>query len=122
MSKGSLIKQLRESCQYSQTEFAKLIRVSKQSLYKYENDIITNIPSDKIELIAQICCVSPAYLMGWTDDPRPAAPAEAAPARPSSLQSKIDRLDDIDLIKTEAYVDGLLSQEKYQKDTSAEMA
>lgn len=31
----------------SQVEFADKINVSKQTLYKYENDIITNIPSDK---------------------------------------------------------------------------
>ena len=31
----------------SQVEFADKINVSKQTLYKYEDDIITNIPSDK---------------------------------------------------------------------------
>ncbi len=51
----------------SQVAFADAINVSKQTLYKYENDIITNIPSDKIEAIAEVCNVSPAYLMGWED-------------------------------------------------------
>lgn len=69
MSKGAIIKKLRESCGYSQTEFAKLLHVSKQSLYKYENDIITNIPSDKIELAASLCNTVPGYIMGWTNDP-----------------------------------------------------
>ena len=36
-------------------------------MYKYENNIITNIPSDKIELIADYLSISPAYIMGWTD-------------------------------------------------------
>ena len=52
----------------SQVSFADKINVSKQTLYKYENDIITNIPSDKIEAIAKLCGVSPAYLMGWDDN------------------------------------------------------
>ena len=62
---GERIKELRSSLNYSQVEFADKIHVSKQTLYKYENNIITNIPSDKIEAIADICKVSPAYIMGW---------------------------------------------------------
>ena len=34
-------------------------------MYKYENNLITNIPSDKIEAVAKLGHVSPAYLMGW---------------------------------------------------------
>jgi len=41
------------------------MNVSKQTLYKYENNIITNIPFDKIETAAKIGNVSPSYLMGW---------------------------------------------------------
>ena len=49
-------------------EHAKIVKnASKQTLYKYENNIITNIPSDKIEAAAKIGNVSPAYLMGWDD-------------------------------------------------------
>jgi hypothetical protein len=36
-------------------------------MYKYENDVITNIPSDKIELMAQALRTTPAYIMGWDD-------------------------------------------------------
>ena len=42
-----------------------MIGTSKQNIYKYENNIITNIPSDKIELMAKIFNVSPCYIMGW---------------------------------------------------------
>lgn len=63
---GKRIKDLRcNKMNMSQVAFANKLNVSKQTLYKYENDIITNIPSDKIEDIAKICGVSPAYLMGW---------------------------------------------------------
>ena len=48
MTKGERIKKLRKSMGFSQVEFADRIGVSKQTLYKYENDIVTNIPSDKI--------------------------------------------------------------------------
>lgn len=65
MTVGERIKELRTSLGLSQVDFADKINVSKQTLYKYENNIITNIPSDKIESVARIGKVSPAYLMGW---------------------------------------------------------
>ena len=63
-TKGSRIKEAREKIGMSQTDMADRIGVSKQTLYKYENDIITNIPSDKIEEISALTGVSPAYIMG----------------------------------------------------------
>lgn len=65
---GKRIKELRtQKLHMSQVDFADKINVSKQTLYKYENGIITNIPSNKIEAIAKLCDVSPAYLMGWEE-------------------------------------------------------
>lgn len=62
MSKGERIKYLREQAGLSQVALAEKIDVSKQTLYKYENNIITNIPSDKIEAIAKATGSSPAYI------------------------------------------------------------
>lgn len=67
MTKGQRIKSLREKINMTQTEMAEKIDVSKQTLYKYENDIITNIPSDKIEAIAKITGSTPSFIMGWTN-------------------------------------------------------
>lgn len=71
MTIGERIKELRERLGMSQVDFATKINVSKQSLYKYENNIITNIPSDKIEAAAKIGNVSPSYLMGWENNISP---------------------------------------------------
>lgn len=49
-------------------EVAQLTGVTRQTIQKYENEIITNIPSDKIEAIAKALHVTPAYLMGWEDE------------------------------------------------------
>lgn len=65
MTVGERMKELRQALGINQTDFADKIGVSKQTLYKYENNIITNIPSDKIEAAARSGGVSPAYLMGW---------------------------------------------------------
>lgn len=68
MTVGERIKEIRTKLGMSQVSFADKINVSKQTLYKYENNIITNIPSDKIEAAAKLGNVSPAYLMGWENE------------------------------------------------------
>ena len=67
MAIGDLIKKKRMQIGMSQIDLATKIHVSKQTLYKYENNLVTNIPSDKIEAIANVFEVSPAFLMGWKE-------------------------------------------------------
>ena len=71
MTIGERIKKLRKENGMTQKELAEKININKQNLYKYENDIITNIPSDKIEAIAKVYGVSPSYLMGWDNQREP---------------------------------------------------
>lgn len=68
MTIGQRIKKYRSACGLSQVALADLINVSKQTLYKYENDIITNIPSNKIEELASAFHIDPSVLMGWDDE------------------------------------------------------
>lgn len=65
---GKRIKDLRIKRGFTQTELADMVGISKQTLYKYENGVITNIPSDNIENIADKLSVNPGYIMGWTDN------------------------------------------------------
>lgn len=69
MITGERLKELRIKANRTQTDFAADCGISKQLLYKYENSIITNIPTDRIELFARELGTTPAYLMGWTNDP-----------------------------------------------------
>ena len=55
MTIGDRIKKLRNQIGLSQTELAIKSNSSKQTIYKYENNIVTNIPSDKIEILYEIC-------------------------------------------------------------------
>lgn len=68
MTIGERIKKRRTALGISQVALADKVGISKQSLYKYENGIITNIPSDKIEEIASVLNTTPAYIMGWGDE------------------------------------------------------
>lgn len=67
MSIGDRIRELRIKLDIPQIELAEKCNISKQTLYKYENNIVTNIPLDKIELLAKWLRTSPAYLMGWQE-------------------------------------------------------
>lgn len=67
LSIGKRIKEIRISKNITQNELALKIGTTKQTIYKYENEIVTNIPSQKIELISNALNTTPDYLMGWSD-------------------------------------------------------
>lgn len=68
MNKGSMLKALREGAGISLTKAAEQVGISKQLLYKYEKDIVVNIPDDTIKKLAILYNSSPAYIMGWSPD------------------------------------------------------
>lgn len=67
MTVGDRIRNERERIGMTQEALGKLCRVKKQTIYKYEANLITNIPTDKLQIIASALSVSPGYLMGWED-------------------------------------------------------
>lgn len=69
ISIGMRLKNLRLDRGLTQDDVGRRVRVSKQTLYKYENDIVTNIPANKIEMLADVYGVTPAYIMGWKQSP-----------------------------------------------------
>lgn len=65
MTKGERIKHLRESKGLTQEELAKLLDTKRQTVSKYEQGIVTNIPSDKLEAMSRILDTTPEYILGW---------------------------------------------------------
>jgi len=49
-------------------DVASVVGVSRQTIQKYESGIISNIPFDKVELLAQALHTTPAVLMGWQEE------------------------------------------------------
>ena len=66
MSIGQRIKAARERRGMTLDDVAKLCNTTRQTIYKYENEIV-NIPYDKIVLLYQALNVSPSYLFGWEE-------------------------------------------------------
>lgn len=65
MTKGARIKRLREAKGLTQEELAKRLNTTKQTISKYEKEIVTNIPSDRIENMAKVLDSTPEYILGW---------------------------------------------------------
>ena len=98
MTVGDRIRQVRQEQDVTQQELADYIGVSKQAVYKYENNIVTNIPTDKVDAIAKRLKVSPAYLMGWEEQPTPklTSPAPIPPGfEPMPKMKKIPLIGSI---------------------------
>lgn len=68
MTIGEKIKQLRIKNKLSQEALATALNTTKQAIYKYESGIVTNIPMDKITILASILGTTPAFLMGWEEE------------------------------------------------------
>lgn len=69
MNTGDRIKYLREEKGLTLTELGEAVGTTKQTIYKYENGIVTNIPLDRLGKLAGVLDTTPAYLCEWTDDP-----------------------------------------------------
>lgn len=67
MGKGDRIRQLRENKRLTQEELARLLDTKRQTISKYEKGIVTNIPSDRIEALAEILDTTPEYILGWEE-------------------------------------------------------
>lgn len=67
MTVGERIKKIRIEKDIQQIDLASKCGISKQTLYKYENNIVTNIALPMVTKIAKALNVSEAVLMGWED-------------------------------------------------------
>jgi len=63
------IKKARAASDKTLEDVAAIVGVSRQTIQKYESGVISNIPSDKVELLAKALNTTPAYLMGWETEP-----------------------------------------------------
>ncbi len=65
MTPAERIKTRRRELGMTQGTLADIVNTTKQTIYKYENEIITNIPSERVSALAQALKTTPEELMGW---------------------------------------------------------
>ena len=67
MTKGEKLYKARQNNGYTRAEVEKLTGINDKLLFKYERDIITNIPLDNLEKLCKLYKISPVYVVGWED-------------------------------------------------------
>jgi len=65
---GNKFKELRKSKGLTLEYIAGELGTSKQTIHRYENGTISNIPPEKVEMLARLLDSSPAELMGWEEE------------------------------------------------------
>ena len=108
---GDNIRQLREAKGLGQSEFAELLGIKRQTLFKYEKNIVTNIPLSRIERMATLLGVEPGALTGWSDKRQARLQMYY-----DALLEKIKKLDEIDRARIGERVDIMLEDAKYHVD------
>ena len=69
--KASRIKELRRARGMTLEELATRVGTSKQTISRYENGIISNIPPERILSLAEALYTTPSVLMGWEYETEP---------------------------------------------------
>ena len=62
------LKQLRREKKLTLEELATALGTSRQTIHRYENGTITNIPKEKVEGLAKALDTTPSELMGWAEE------------------------------------------------------
>lgn len=82
MTTGERIRERRKALDMTADELARLLGISRATVYRYESGEISKIPISQLSPIAAALHTSADYLMGWSDDPYAPRPyGEASPAR-----------------------------------------
>lgn len=89
---GERIKTARMALGYSAEQVAAFLHVSPATVYRYENGDISKLPSKFIKPLADYLCVTPAYLMGWSDEfpDRPPVPVHTQESQ--IISAGVDRM------------------------------
>lgn len=69
MNVGKRIQARRKELNMTVEELAKRLNKNRTTVYRYEKGDIENLPLDALKPLAEILETSPAYLMGWEDEP-----------------------------------------------------
>lgn len=103
------IKALREKCGINQKELAEVLNVTQGTLSSYETER-TQANIETYRAIADFFHTTIDYLLGG---PEPGELEVRTVIKFPEISSRYERLDDIDRARVLAYIDGILTAEKY---------
>ena len=89
-------------------ELGNMVGVGKSTVRKWENGMIANMKRDNILKVSEVLDTTPAYLMGWKEDP----PKEGSP----KIMQYYNQLNNIGKHEAEKRVEELTHLSKYTKE------
>ena len=101
MTCGDKIKQIRTEKGLKQAELARKTGLSPQTLFKYEKNIVTNIPLNSIISIAQVLKVEPSVLINQDEK-------FSKSSNDNPIESLLTNLTDEETAKVIGFIQGLL--------------
>ncbi len=109
MTLGDRIKSAREALRMTQGELGERCGTTKQTVFKYETGVVTNIPLDRLEQLAEVLEVTPGYLTGWAEE------GSVLPERLGELAEPFELLSDEGQDKVIGYTNDLVSTGRYAR-------
>lgn len=114
MTVGERLKARRKELGLSAEKVAERLGVSPSTIYRYENGEINKMGIDKLGPIAAAVQATPAYLMGWDEEPD-VLPAEIVlSADLADLDAQLNSAGHIELV---TYAEFLVSQPEYRQES-----
>ena len=95
MTTGERMKQRRKEIGLSAEKVAERLGVSPATIYRYEKGDIEKVPVDIFAELAKILQTTPAYLMGWEEQPEPKKPPIPPGFEPMPKMKKIPLIGSI---------------------------
>ena len=108
MEMGQKIYNLRIQKGLTLEELGNMVGVGKSTVRKWENGMIANMKRDNILKVSEVLDTTPAYLMGWKEDP----PKEGSP----KIMQYYNQLNNIGKHEAEKRVEELTHLSKYTKE------
>ena len=105
MTCGDKIRQIRIKKGFGQAELSRKAGLSPQTLFKYEKNIITNIPLNSIISLAKALEVDASELVNWYDN-------RTEQAVDKILIEALTELSEEETVKVLAFIDGLKANRK----------
>ena len=107
---GERIKEARLKLGYSAEQVADFLHASPATIYRYENGDISKLPSKFIKPLADFLCVSPGWLMGWSEENGPAEQEVPVTSEARILARGIDKFPEDERKKALAVVQAMFAQ------------
>ena len=114
MNLSEKIRYLRIQKGMTQAELAEKLNTTKQTIGKYENQVVTNLPLNRIQELADALDTTPAYLMGWGEE-KP-ADASSADELTDTQKTAIDMIKSMSDSDLEMYLEILKTIKKKKAD------